>query len=51
MMPIRLYMQQAAERFAKHYDDLMCQLAKDPLANLPGFGSEPLSIFRIVALR
>lgn len=43
--------EQAAERFAKHYDDLMCQLAKDPLANLPGFGSEPLSIFRIVALR
>lgn len=46
-----LRLQQAAERFAKHYDELMRQLAKDPLANLPGFGSEPLSIFRIVALR
>lgn len=46
-----LLVQQAAERFAEHYDGLMRQLAKDPLANLPGFGSEPLSIFRIVALR
>lgn len=44
-------MQKAAERFATKYDDLMCKLAKDPLVNLPGFGSEPLSIFRIVALR
>ncbi|KAL3137393.1 hypothetical protein ABBQ32_006916 [Trebouxia sp. C0010 RCD-2024] len=43
--------EQAAQRFADHYNDLMLQLAKDPLANLPGFGSEPLSIFRIVALR
>lgn len=46
-----LYLQQAADRFAEHYDGLMRQLAKDPLADLPGFGSEPLSIFRIVALR
>ena len=44
-------LQEAAERFATKYDDLMVKLAKDPLAKLPGFGSEPLSIFRIVALR